>query len=109
MLIVDDGSTDRTGEVAHKYSTKETRITYFQQQNQGAAVARNNAIRQAKGKYLTFLDSDDTYLPDGLRHLVTAIASAPPEVKLVYGDFIIFDEQAGTRRPITATPPVSTA
>lgn len=61
VIVVDDGSTDGTDRVAESY---RTRIQYVQQENQGLSAARNSGIRQAKGKYLVFLDSDDILKPE---------------------------------------------
>lgn len=62
MVIVDDCSKDRTVEIIQKYHQADPRIKLIQlQQNSGPAVARNTAIRNAKGRYLAFLDSDDQW------------------------------------------------
>src|SRR5258706_2437019 len=57
LLIVDDGSSDRTAEVIHSF--QDQRIVYFKRENGERAAARNTGIEKAKGHYLTFLDSDD--------------------------------------------------
>lgn len=62
MIIVDDCSTDESKSLIKKYSKKDKRIkTFFLEENVGAAVARNIAIRESKGKYIAFLDSDDLW------------------------------------------------
>lgn len=67
LLIVDDCSTDDTGEVVFSYLSSDSRITYnCLDSNSGAAVARNTALRLAKGRWTAFLDSDDLWLPDKL-------------------------------------------
>ncbi|MBQ0062672.1 MAG: glycosyltransferase family 2 protein [Prevotella sp.] len=68
MLIVDDGSTDNTLEIVRSYEDK--RIKIFNNTHQGAAEARNLALRQATGKYVAFLDSDDLWLPEKLEKQV---------------------------------------
>lgn len=105
MIIVDDGSTDHTRECVRGYADRDERIIYLHQKNQGAAAARNRAIREASGKYLAFLDSDDCYFPGALQHLRAAVRKAPLKTKLVYGDFVIIGEDGAGRRPIVATPP----
>lgn len=66
LIIVDDCSTDNTDEVVKLYLTDE-RIKYIKNDaNSGAAVSRNRALREAKGKWLAFLDSDDLWMPDKL-------------------------------------------
>jgi len=65
MLIVDDCSTDNTQEIVEKYS--DPRIKYHcLERNSGAAVARNTALRMAKGRWIAFLDSDDLWKPEKL-------------------------------------------
>ncbi|WP_339213226.1 glycosyltransferase family 2 protein [Ornithinibacillus sp. FSL M8-0202] len=67
MIIVDDCSTDRTIELITAYSQKDNRIKLLQlEKNSGSAVARNVAMKNAKGKYIAFLDSDDIWFPGKL-------------------------------------------
>lgn len=65
LIIVDDCSTDNTDEVVKSFDDK--RIRYFKnEKNSGAAVSRNRALREAKGKWIAFLDSDDLWIEDKL-------------------------------------------
>jgi glycosyltransferase involved in cell wall biosynthesis len=64
VFVVDDGSTDDTCDVVSHYGD---RVTLVRQRNAGAAVARNEGIRRARGKYVAFLDADDFWLPGKLR------------------------------------------
>ena len=67
MIIVDDCSEDNSKEIISELSTKDKRIKpIFLETNVGAAEARNTAIRQSKGKYVAFLDSDDLWNPKKL-------------------------------------------
>ena len=67
LLLVDDCSTDNTISVIEPFQKKDTRIKLFRQrQNSGAAVTRNKAIKEAKGRFIAFLDSDDLWLPQKL-------------------------------------------
>lgn len=67
IIIVDDCSTDNTAEVINVYMSREPRIRYFKlDDNSGAAIARNKAVKLAEGKYIAFLDSDDVWLPKKL-------------------------------------------
>lgn len=62
MLIVNDCSKDNTVEIVQSYAAKDKRIKLINlKQNSGAAVARNTAIQNAKGRYIAFLDSDDLW------------------------------------------------
>lgn len=68
MLIVDDCSTDGSYEIALDYAKKDSRIKVFRnEKNSGAAVSRNRAIKESKGEYLAFLDSDDLWKPEKLK------------------------------------------
>ena len=72
MVIVDDCSTDGTFEVVRPLMEADPRIKYFSNsQNSGAAVSRNAALRQAKGRWIAFLDSDDLWLPEKLEQQLT--------------------------------------
>lgn len=66
LIIVDDCSTDNTDEIVKPLLT-DTRIRYLRnEQNSGAAISRNRALREAKGKWVAFLDSDDLWVPEKL-------------------------------------------
>ncbi len=70
MIIVDDCSTDNTDEVVASFS--DARIKYLKnEKNSGAAASRNYALREAKGKWIAFLDSDDLWMPDKLEKQVS--------------------------------------
>lgn len=69
VVIVDDGSTDRTWEVIQSYAQKDSRVVAEQQANAGVSAARNHALRLATGKYVIFLDSDDWLEPDTVQVL----------------------------------------
>jgi len=66
LLLVDDGSTDRSGKILAEYAEKDDRLRVLRQDNQYAGAARNNGLRHATGKYLLFLDSDDFFVPNML-------------------------------------------
>ena len=65
LIIVDDGSTDNTADIVTSFS--DPRIRYLSnEQNMGAALTRNKALREAKGHYIAFLDADDLWTPEKL-------------------------------------------
>lgn len=65
-IIIDDGSTDNSAQIAIDYSHKDKRFKYINQKNQGVCIARNVAIHKAKGEYILCLDADDIITPDYL-------------------------------------------
>jgi GT2 family glycosyltransferase len=80
ILVVDDGSTDNTSEVAFSYPE----VHCIKQENQGLSGARNTGLRKSKGSHLIFLDSDDRLLPTALEAGVSCLNSHP-ECAFVYG------------------------
>ena len=67
LVITDDCSTDNTAEIVRQYSKQDDRIHYYcLKENSGAGVARNNSIEKAKGRFITFLDADDMWMPQKL-------------------------------------------
>ncbi|MBP61552.1 MAG: hypothetical protein CMJ62_08495 [Planctomycetaceae bacterium] len=66
LIVVDDGSTDDTSEIARSYGG---RLRYFQQHNQGPYLACRKGYEESLGRYLIFLDADDRLCPDALTHL----------------------------------------
>jgi glycosyltransferase involved in cell wall biosynthesis len=81
LIVIDDGSTDSTGEIVNAF--KDERLVFIQQENAGRSAARNRALATARGKYIAFLDSDDTYLQDKLERQVNFM-EAHPEIGMIY-------------------------
>lgn len=59
LIIINDGSTDETGEIVEKYRDMDSRIRVYHRENHGIASARNLSLSYARGKFVTFIDSDD--------------------------------------------------
>lgn len=91
LLVIDDGSTDSTGEILRSYGS---RITLLRQRNLGPEVARNAAARVAQGEYLVFFDSDDYLFPFALETLDKVISSFGTPT-LLMGKMELFHEGEG--------------
>jgi glycosyltransferase involved in cell wall biosynthesis len=88
LLLVDDGSTDRSTQIALRYAERyPEKVRYLEHpghENRGMSASRNLGIANAKGEYIAFLDADDVWLPHKLEQQV-AILDSHPEVGMVYG------------------------
>ncbi|MBE0411237.1 MAG: glycosyltransferase [Anaerolineales bacterium] len=100
-IVVDDGSTDNTPEIARSFT--DARIRYVRQKNLGLSAARNTGLQHAQGNFLAYLDSDDQFLPRKLEILVAEM-TAHPELGLVAGQSIPIDEMGNKIGSIFATP-----
>lgn len=72
LLLVNDGSTDASGDICEEYGDRDPRVIVIQKENTGVSDSRNRAIDRARGKYLQFLDSDDWITQDATRLFVRA-------------------------------------
>ena len=73
LILVDDGSKDKSGEICDNFAAQETRIKVVHTENRGVSAARNLGISLANGDYIAFSDSDDTMRPDMLEFLLSII------------------------------------
>ena len=76
-IVVNDGSTDDTLKVAQEYAARDERVRVFTQENAGVSAARNYGIREARGEYITMLDSDDWLEDDAVEALLDAQMNYP--------------------------------
>jgi glycosyltransferase involved in cell wall biosynthesis len=84
IIVVDDGSTDKTRNFLEKYIAKE-QIIYIYQDNGGRSKARNTGIKNANGEYIAFLDADDVFLPASIEKKIDA-ATRYPGRDLIFAD-----------------------
>ena len=89
LIIVDDGSTDRSPEIIDAYFRKDPRIKSLHKKNEGVSMARNLALDQVCGEYVTFIDSDDVYHPDRLYRMVQ-IFEKYPNCDIVFSSYTEF-------------------
>lgn len=102
LLIVDDCSTDNTDEVIKPYLA-DKRIRYIKnEKNSGAAVSRNKALREARGRWIAFLDSDDLWMPEKLEKQIRFMVDK--NYNFSYTNYAEIDV-AGNRNGITVTGP----
>lgn len=90
IIVVDDGSTDDTAKVVQEYVRAQehkstgAQVKYIRQENKGPAAARNKGIREARGNYIAFLDSDDLWLPDKIEKQIVLFEKS--DYAMVYCD-----------------------
>jgi glycosyltransferase involved in cell wall biosynthesis len=89
ILVVDDGSTDETPEVLAGFGD---RIRVVRQENGGRSAARNTAIKEARGTYVAFCDSDDRWLPGKLERQLAAF-DANPKLGMAHGHVEVIDDE----------------
>ena len=88
IICVNDGSTDKSGDILNYHAAKDARIKIINQENKGLGAARNVGVAQAQGEYLVFVDSDDWLRTDALEVLDKQLQEKPVEVCLFgYNEF----------------------
>ena len=80
LILVDDGSRDRTYEICVDYAKKDSRLRVFHNENHGVSYTRNFGMGVAKGEYLCFIDADDKILPDYITQLINQIKENEADV-----------------------------
>ncbi len=83
LLVVDDGSTDDTRSVIARYA--DPRVRYLPQKNGGVSAARNRGLREARGEFVAFLDSDDEWFSQKLALQLQRFSELPEDVGVLYG------------------------
>lgn len=104
LILVDDGSSDQTWEVAQRYAAGDRRIKIFHKENGGAerlAETHNYALERSSGELIAILDGDDAWPPDKLER---QLALHEPDVLMSYGKFLLYTEGGKHAGP---TPPFS--
>jgi len=83
IIIVDDGSTDASGQIGKKYEAKYENVKLVQQTNKGLSGARNTGLKHAKGEYVWFIDSDDWIESNVLAEITQKLKSLSPDSMIV--------------------------
>jgi glycosyltransferase involved in cell wall biosynthesis len=97
IIIIDDGSKDKTSEICELIAGRNPSIKFFKQENQGAHNTINKGIGMAIGDYIAVLNSDDIFLPDKLEKCIKIIENNP-KIELVFGNVNFIDSNG---QPIT--------
>ena len=100
-IIMDGGSTDETAQIVKEYAS---RLTWISEKDRGQAHAINKGFRIAKGEIISWLNSDDFYLPGAVSHAVEALEQAP-EAGAVYGEGYLIDKDGQVTGRFPCTEP----
>ena len=95
VILVDDGSSDRSPKICNEYALKNNHIRVFHKTNGGASTARNVGLKESKGDYIFFLDSDDWIEPNTLETMMTTAKNEKAD--LVFCEAQAIDDEKGTR------------
>ena len=80
LLLIDDGSLDKSGEICDNYAKKDCRIRIFHKENGGVSSARNRGIEESKGKWILFIDADDTITENFINEISKDIINNNPDI-----------------------------
>jgi teichuronic acid biosynthesis glycosyltransferase TuaG len=107
IVAVDDKSTDSSLAILNEYAAKHPNfVVHEQEQNGGAAVARNTALELAKGQYIAFIDSDDVWLPGKLEEEMKLLNET--KSPLIYTALMTTDEEGNPNKKIRKVPSKAT-
>ncbi|VLA88839.1 glycosyl transferase family protein [Streptococcus pneumoniae] len=93
IVVVNDGSTDASGEICKEFAEMDHRITYIEQENAGLSAARNTGLENMSGDYVTFVDSDDWIEQDYVETLYKKIVEYQADIAV--GNYYSFNESEG--------------
>src|SRR3989338_1573253 len=94
IILINDGSTDRSGTICHYYASRDSGIKVIDKKNYGPAAARNDGIALSKGEFIFFIDADDLVEPNAINLLIDSYRQNNAEI--VIGDFYKFDDVSRT-------------
>jgi glycosyltransferase involved in cell wall biosynthesis len=97
VLLINDGSTDSSGEICNAYAKKDVRIRAFHQENSGVSSARNKGIEESSGDWITFVDADDWIEPNSIQEIINNNNNIDSDY-IIAKSFIVRDGQAVIER-----------
>jgi glycosyltransferase involved in cell wall biosynthesis len=104
LILVDDGSTDKSGAICDAYAKSNNKITVIHQENGGLSAARNAGLKKAQGEYVTFVDSDDFIHPQMLEILVFLVRKYNADLAQIgYSDIECYPEKSYEKDCIDVT------
>ena len=80
VVVIDDGSADRTAEILDRYAARDSRLEVVHRENRGVATTRLELFKMAKGKYLNFVDADDTVEPEMAEVMIDVLESTDSDM-----------------------------
>ena len=100
LIISDNGSIDRTGQIAQQYAAKDPRVRYvYHRENRGSSFNHNFVIEEARGEFFKWVSDDDLYAPDLLQRCIEALDSRP-EIVLAHAWTAFIDDDGTITQPI---------
>lgn len=92
IILIDDGSTDKSGDICIKWQKKDDRIIYLRKKNEGQGVARNIGVEISSGKYITFVDSDDWIEHEAIECMYNAAEKSSADIVVCDLNYVVKDE-----------------
>lgn len=94
ILLLDDGSTDGSGQICDEYARRYDNIKVYHKENEGLSATRNLGIRRAEGEYILFLDGDDFLTPNAVRNIINELKSGL-RADVLIGRYISYSSSTG--------------
>lgn len=102
IILINDGSTDRSGDIAEKFASDYPYIKIVHQQNQGLSATRNVGLLKAEGKYIMFVDSDDWIIENRLEEIFSEAIKSKAD--MIMGNALFCYPNGGTNNPFAPVP-----
>lgn len=102
IIIIDDGSTDGSGEICDRYAEQDCRIKVYHQENKGLSAARNTGLDASTGSVIAFLDPDDAFAPDMISKMTEGMEEYQADIMIC--GFSVHESQGRMEQEKTETP-----